>query len=143
MRRSFVRALIRRLDQQQTWQLIEEFQFGPGILTMRISAKELSISNELPHVSAKRYLDGAGRGKTTLVLELFDSETDEMLVQFIQGRTIPAIPDAHGQVDELRIVFSQFAGSMGDSLAELAQAVEAVRADDAAGLPAVSAAPPR
>jgi len=143
LRRSFVRALTARLERQNTWELIEPYQFGPGILTMRITAKDLTISNELPHVSAARFSDGPGRGKTTLVLELFDSQTDEMLVQFIQGRTIPAIPDEFGQVDDLRIVFSRFASSMGDSLAQLAEAVEDVRKDDEAATTAVSAAPPK
>jgi hypothetical protein len=151
LRRSFVRALTNRLEKQRTWKLIEPYQFGPGILTMRITAKDLTVSdeNELPHVRATHFSDGPGRGKTTLVLELFDSETDEMLVQFIQGRTIPAIPDEFGQVDNLRIVFSQFANSMGDSLAQLAQAVEDVRKDDeSATTPtttptAVSAPPPK
>jgi len=65
-------------------------------------------------------------------MELYNSSTGEILVQFIQRRNLPARVQAGSQVevDRLRVYYSGFATSMGDSLAELAQAVEDVRAND-------------
>jgi hypothetical protein len=65
-------------------------------------------------------------------MELYNSNTNEILVQFIQRRDLPARVQAGSQteIDRLRVFYSSFAKSMGDSLAELAQAVEDVRATD-------------
>jgi hypothetical protein len=66
-------------------------------------------------------------------MELYNSSTNEILVQFIQRRDLPARIQSGSQVeiDRLRVYYSGFAASMGDSMAELAQAVEDVRANDA------------
>jgi hypothetical protein len=73
-------------------------------------------------------------GSTTLVMELFDQTSGEVLVQFIQRRDLPKriIGASRDRVDRLRVYYSRFAASMGDSLAELGRAVDAVQADEAA-----------
>ena len=128
--RSFARTLKKNLKQQKTWAMTKEG--GPGVLRLRVFARELTYHPGLPHVSASRNSSGPGQNKTTLVMELYDSNTNEILVQFIQRRDLPSRLQAGSQVevDRLRVFYSGFATSMGDSLAELAQAVEDVRADD-------------
>ena len=106
---------------------------GPGVLRMRVFARDLSVRGGLPHVSASRNSSEPAQNRTTLVMELYDSSTNEILVQFIQRRHLPARVQAGSEVeiDRLRVYYSGFASSMGDSLAELAQAVEDVRENDA------------
>ena len=130
LRKSFARTLKKNLKQQKTWRMTQEP--GPGVLRLRVYARELTFHRGLPHVGASRYSNGPEQNKTTLVMELYDSSTDEILVQFIQRRDLPARFQAGSKVeiDRLRVHYSGFAASMGDSLAELAQAVENVRTDD-------------
>jgi hypothetical protein len=130
LRKSFARTLKKNLRQQKTWPMTKEH--GPAVLRMRVYARELTYRPGLPHVSASRNSSGPEQNKTTLVMELYDSDTGEILVQFIQRRKLPARVQTGSQVevDRLRIYYSGFATSMGDSLAELAQAVEDVRAND-------------
>jgi hypothetical protein len=131
LRKSFTRTLKKNLRQQKTWAMTN--QHGPTVLRMRIYARELAFHPGLPHVSASRNSSGPGPNKTTLVMELYNSSTNEILVQFIQRRNLPARIQAGSRVeiDRLRVYYSGFAASMGDSVAELAQAVEDVRANDA------------
>ena len=128
--KSFSRSLKKSLKRQETWAMTRED--GPTILRMRVFARELTYHPGLPHVSASRNSSGPEQNKTTLVMELYNSSTGEILVQFIQRRALPARVRAGSQVevDRLRVYYSGFATSMGDSLAELAQAVEDVRAND-------------
>jgi len=130
LRRSFSRSLKKSLNQQKTWQLTNEP--GPGVLRMRVRARELKVEMGLPHVSAARNAPSQEQDKTTLVMELYDSDTNEMLVQFIQRRDLPDRVQAgsHVAIDRLRVYYSGFATSMGDSLSQLAQAVEDVRTDE-------------
>jgi hypothetical protein len=130
LRRSFARSLKKSLNQQKTWQLTDEP--GPGVLRMRVRAQGLNVGMGLPHVSAARNAPPQEQNKTTLVMELYDSDTHEILVQFIQRRDLPDRVQAgsHVAVDRLRVYYSGFATSMGDSLSQLAQAVEDVRMDD-------------
>jgi hypothetical protein len=131
LRKSFTRTLKRNLKQQKTWAMTN--QRGPTVLRLRVYARELAYHPGLPHVSASRDSSGPGANRTTLVMELYDSGTDEILVQFIQRRDLPARIQAGSQVeiDRLRVYYSGFAASMGDSVAELARAVEDVRTNDA------------
>jgi len=131
LRKSFARSLKKSLKQQKTWSMSDEP--GPGVLRMRVFARDLSVRAGLPHVSASRNSSEAAQNRTTLVMELYDSSTNEILVQFIQRRHLPARVHAGSEVeiDRLRVYYSGFASSMGDSLAELAQAVEDVRENDA------------
>lgn len=128
--RSFARTLKRSLNQQKTWQLTDEP--GPRVLRMRVMAREPNVGMGLPHVSAARNAPPQEQNKTTLVMELYDSDTHEILVQFIQRRDLPDRVQAGSRVaiDRLRVYYSGFATSMGDSLNQLAQAVEDVRTDD-------------
>ena len=134
LRDSFVDTLTDRLEDQNTWQMTEAR--GSGVLVMRIAARDLSVNTGLPHVSSSRYSYAQRRGTTTLVMELYDSETNELLVQFKQHRTLPAgfFSGSNVEVERLRVSFGRFATSMGENLAELAQAVEDVRKDDERGL---------
>jgi hypothetical protein len=131
LRKSFARSLKKSLKQQKTWAMTDEP--GPGVLRMRVFARDLSVRGGLPHVSASRNSSEPAQNRTTLVMELYDSSTNEILVQFIQRRHLPARVQAGSEVeiDRLRVYYSGFASSMGDSLAELAQAVEDVRENDA------------
>lgn len=128
--KSFARTLKRHLQQQKTWGMTADR--GPGVLRMRVFARELSYRPGLPHVGASRNSSGPKRNTTTLVMELYDSQTDEILVQFIQRRNLPSRVQAGSEteVDRLRVYYSRFASSMGDSLSELAQAVEDVKSSD-------------
>jgi hypothetical protein len=130
LQKSFTRTLKKNLKQQKTWAVTSDP--GPRVLRMRIYARELAYHPGLPHVSASRNASRPEPNKTTLVMELYDSNTNEILVQFIQRRDLPARVQAGSQteVDRLRVYYSGFAKSMGDSLAELAQAVEDVRSND-------------
>jgi hypothetical protein len=130
LRKSFARTLKKNLNQQKTWRLTDER--GPGVLRMRVSARDLSVRMGLPHVSAGRNAPAQERNRTTLVMELFDSDSGEILVQFIQRRDLPAgvQTGSRVEIDRLRVYYSGFATSMGDSLGQLAQAVENVRIDD-------------
>jgi hypothetical protein len=69
---------------------------------------------------------------TTLVTELYDQTSGEVLVQFIQRRDLPTqvFGASRDRVDRLRVYYSRFAESIGNSVAELGQAVENVRLDD-------------
>jgi len=130
LRKSFSRSLKKSLRKQKPWPITKAQ--GPAVLRMRVFARELTYPAGLPHVSASRSSSGPEQNKTTLVMELYDSKTGEVLVQFIQRRVLPARIQAGSrvEVDRLRVYYSGFATSMGDSLAELAQAVEDVRAND-------------
>ncbi len=130
LQRSFTRTLTSNLGQQSTWRLTDES--GPGVLGMRVKARKLRFSSRLPHVSASPSARTRSHDKTTLVMELYDSATGDVLVQFIQRRDLPKqiVGGSRSRVDRLRVYYSRFATSMGDSLAELAQAVEDVRAYD-------------
>lgn len=131
LRKSFERSLKKSLKQQKTWGMTDKP--GPGVLRMRVFARDLSARTGLPHVSASRNSSGPAPNRTTLVMELYNSSTNEILVQFIQRRHLPERVQAGSEVeiDRLRVYYSGFASSMGDSLAELAQAVEDVRENDA------------
>lgn len=129
--KSFTRSLKRKLERQETWRLTEEAS-GAGLLRMRVRAQDPVVHQMgLPHVSAAPDAPADPVDKTTLVMELYDAETDEVLVQFIARRDLPrARVGSRVDVDGLRVYYSRFADSMGDSLRQLAQAVEDVRADD-------------
>ena len=131
LRKSFLRTLNANLEPQSTWHMTEEE--GPGVLGMRVSARELNVADGLPHFSASPSSRKRTHDKTTLVMELYDSATGEVLVQFIQPRSLPTqvVGGTRSRLDRLRAYYSysRFADSMGDSLAELGRAVEAVRAD--------------
>ncbi len=130
LQKSFARTLEKKVRQQDTWRMMQGQ--GPGVLKMRVVATELDIAKGLPPVSAGRYSRTRASDKTTLVMELYDSATNELLVQFIQRRDLPprVLAGTKAEIDRLRVYYSRFASSMGDSLAQLAQAVEDVKADD-------------
>lgn len=135
LRRSFARALEDNLKQQKAWKMTEDS--GPGVLGLRVTSRELTLYPGLPHVSVGRGVPVDNGNKTTLVMELYDPTTDEVLVQFIQRRDLPARVHAGSEVevDRLRIYYSGFANSIGDSLAQLAQAVQDVGKDEKASPP--------
>jgi hypothetical protein len=130
LRKSFLRTLTSTLASQSTWRLTDES--GPGVLGMRVRARELKVINGLPHVSASRSSRNRVHNTTTLVMELYDQTSGEVLVQFIQRRDLPTqvVGASRNRFDRLRVYYSRFAQSMADSLAQLGQAVEAVRTDD-------------
>lgn len=130
LRKSFARTLKKSIERQDTWQMMRGQ--GPGILRLRVIATELDIAKGLPPVSAGRYSKTRHRNRTTLVMELYDSTNNELLVQFIQRRNLPPkiYAGTNAEMDRLRLYYSRFASSMGDSLAELAQAVKDVSNDD-------------
>jgi hypothetical protein len=105
---------------------------GPGVLGIRVRARELKVNNGLPHVSASRMSRNRVHNTTTLVTELYDQTSGEVLVQFIQRRDLPTqvFGASRDRVDRLRVYYSRFAESIGNSVAELGQAVENVRLDD-------------
>jgi len=129
LRKSFTRSLKSKLKKQDTWQMTDDLE-GPGVLKVRVTAKEPNFG--LPHVGAAFSETPQPTNKTTLVTELYDSETGEVLVQFIARREIPPRIQVGSrvQIDQLRLFYSRFADSIGDSLGQLAQAVEDVRVDD-------------
>jgi hypothetical protein len=130
LRKSFTRSLKQKLEKQDTWKLTDEP--GSGVLKLRVKAREPNLTRNLPHVGAARDAPKQPASKTTLVMELYDSETGEVLVQFIQRRDLPPQVEVGSRVrvDRLRVFYSRFADSLGDSLGQLAQAVEDVRVDD-------------
>ncbi len=101
--KSFTRTLKKKIGQQQTWEMTDEH--GPGVLRLRIFARELSYRPGLPYVSAARNSRALEQNKTTLVMELYDSNTGEILVQFIQRRDLPVHVQAGSEteVDRLRV----------------------------------------
>lgn len=132
LRKSFTRSLKNKLKKQETWRMTDDSE-GPGVLKVRVRAKEPNVG--LPHVGAAFAEAAQPTNKTTLVTELYDSTTGEVLVQFIARREIPPRIQVGSrvQVDQLRLFYSRFADAIGDSLGQLAQAVEDVKVDDQSG----------
>jgi hypothetical protein len=115
LRRSFRTSLLKSINEGPAWKHAEEP--GEDVLYVRVSLIEVDVDSTATPAGSQMTIRESSGG-AIIVLELYDSMTQEPLFRFIEKRKLPGGIFSGGNVDRDRMTtaFRGFARDIGETL---------------------------